>query len=358
MPEGQMVRKSQKDLYLKLYRTLYRIRRSQEVLMAEYHPAEEMRCPIHFCLGQEGAPAALSAILRPADVVMSHHRSHGYYLAKGSPLAEMVAEFYGKRTGANGGLAGSQELSHEATKFYSGTILSGMFAMANGAAFSQKYTKSDNITVTVIGDGGMEEGIVYEALNLAALKHLPVLFICENNLYSAHTRIDLRSLSHTLTSRVAPFGVPTEVIDGNDPVLAYRSLSAIVDRMRMVGGPAFVEVMTYRTCGHVGPENDDVIGYRTAEELAKWRQRDPLAVMREALAISGVGRDDVGIIDRQIDAEIADAVSAAKKAAFPKYEDALELNLSNSYDPVIKQFGASGISTFEGGQKETKLAPY
>lgn len=343
--------------HMPLYRMMRLIRRAEEILMEVYHPADEMRCPIHFCVGQEAMPAALSTLMQPDDVIMSHHRSHGYYLAKGAPLDAMVAEFYGKSTGSNGGLAGSQELSHEETRFYSGTILSGMFAMANGSAFAQKYDGTTGMTVAVIGDGGMEEGIVFEALNLAAVFQLPVLFVCENNLYSAHTRIDVRSKSETLISRAKAFDVDTKLLDGNDAVGLQQELTGIVRGIRAGNGPHFVEVTTYRTCGHVGPENDDVLGYRTPEELKKWKQRDPVAGLRATLLDGGVVASEIEKIDGDIDRQVRQAIEKAKGAAFPDYEKALALNWANTYSPVVAKFAAARAA-FDGHQNETKLKPY
>ena len=158
--------------------------------MAEYHPADEMRCPMHFCVGQEAMPAALAQVLRRDDVLMSHYRSHGYYLAKGAPLDAMVAEFYGKETGSNSGIAGSMELGAHDHNFYSGAIVAGSLFIPFGAAFAQKYRRLDDISVSIVGDGVFDEGITYEVFNLVALHHLPMLIICENNKYAAHTSID------------------------------------------------------------------------------------------------------------------------------------------------------------------------
>lgn len=345
-------------LHLDLYRMLVLIRRCQETIMNEYHPADEMRCPVHFCVGQEATPAALSLLMRPNDVVMSHHRSHGYYLAKGGSLDGLIAELYGKATGANGGLAGSQELSSHDVGFFSGTILSGMFAMATGAAFAQKYRASDGITVAVIGDGGMEEGIVFEALNLSAVFRLPILFVCENNIYSAHTRIDRRSLSETVSPRAAPFGVLTHILDGNDPILLARELAKILGHIRKNSAPAFVEVVTYRTCGHVGPENDDVLNYRPSEELLKWKERDPLAILRKTFLQSGIVGKDLEAIEKGINREILAAIKRAKEAPFPKIEDALRANWSNATAPVVGNISNSSDTSFRSGQAETRLAPY
>src|SRR5262245_42976663 len=177
---------------LDLYRMMYLIRRAEEILMAEYHPADEMRCPMHFCVGQEAMPAALSCVMRRTDVLMSHYRSHGYYLAKRAPLDAMIAEFYGKATGANSGIAGSMELGSHDHNFCSGAIVGGSLFIPLGSAFAQRYRGVDDISISVIGDGVFDEGITYEVFNLAALHRLPLLIICENNKYAAHTAIERR----------------------------------------------------------------------------------------------------------------------------------------------------------------------
>src|SRR4029079_9543401 len=201
---------------LELYRMMRLVRRAEEILMAEYHPADEMRCPMHFCVGQEAMPAALARVMRPADILMSHYRSHGYYLAKGAPLDAMVAEFYGKNTGANLGIAGSMELASHPHNFYSGAIVAGSLIMPIGGAFAQKYRGVDDISIAVMGDGVFDEGITYEIFNLAALHRLPLLIICENNKYAAHTPIDKRQAIGKLAERAAAFGIPFEKHDGND----------------------------------------------------------------------------------------------------------------------------------------------
>src|SRR5712691_6769223 len=213
---------------LQLYRMMYLIRRTEEILMAEYHPANEMRCPMHFCVGQEAMPAALAQVVRRSDVLMSHYRSHGYYLAKGAPLDAMVAEFYGKGTGANSGVAGSMELGAHDHNFYSGAIVGGSLIIPLGAAFAQKYRGVDDISISVIGDGVFDEGITYEAFNLAALHRLPLLIICENNKYAAHTGLKRRLSTPSLTERARAFGLPAERLDGNEPELLLAALERTV----------------------------------------------------------------------------------------------------------------------------------
>lgn len=345
-------------LHLELYRRMQLIRRTEEILIDEYHPADEMRCPIHFCVGQEAAPAALSMLLKKGDTVFSHHRSHGYYLATGAPLEKMVAEFYGKKTGANGGLAGSQELSYDAFRFYSGTILSGAFALTCGSAFAARYNGTDNVSIGVIGDGGMEEGIVYEALNLAAVKSLPVLFLCENNGYSIHTPIAERSLFSHLVDRARSFGLDSHLLDGNDAIALHAAFTDILGRVRAGDGPVFVEVGTYRYCGHVGPENDDRYNYRPAAEVAKWKSRDPIRFVSAVLRNCGVSTEELKAIDTNCDKVVHAAIAAAKAAEFPDFQAALTFNLRGDYSTVVRELVDGMVSDFDPAQQETVLRPY
>lgn len=346
------------DLWVSMFRMMSLIRRSQELLIEEYHPADEMRCPIHFCLGQEATPTALSTLVRREDVVFSHHRSHGYFLAKGAPISDMVAEFYGKAAGANGGMAGSQELSHQAWNFYSGTILSGAIAIAAGSAFAAKYCGTDAIAVGVVGDGGMEEGIVFETMNLAAVKRLPVLFICENNGYSIHSPLRERSLCSRLTERAKAFGVDSRTLDGNDAIELQSTLSDVIADVRAGRGPAFVEVMTYRICGHVGPEGDDHYNYRSETEHMKWAERDPLTLLRRTLERHGIEAAELDIIDADARHQVIDAIAAAKAAPFPDFERAIGFNVSSNYSPIVGAMVDGTGGEFDPTQNETKLEPY
>ena len=234
-----------------------------------------------------------------------------------------------------------------------------MFAMAVGAGFTCKYRNTSNVAVAVIGDGGMEEGICFEAVNLAARMELPVLFICENNQYSAHTRIDVRSKIDTVTPKVQSFGLPTRIIDGSDAIKASGEIISSLSEVRQGRGPVFIEVMTYRYCGHVGPEDDDVLNYRTVEELSAWRSKDPIKQLKEELfRDQSLNEDSNSQLETSIQDEISLAFSAAKSAAFPDYQLALNVNSSNRIS-VKEGIGyLNGASSFDGDQRETKLAPY
>ena len=342
---------------LRLYRMMYLIRRTEELLMAEYHPADEMRCPMHFCVGQEAMPAALTGLLRRDDVLMSHYRSHGYYLAKGAPLDAMVAEFYGKGTGANAGVAGSMELGAHDHNFYSGAIVGGSLFIPLGAAFSQKYRGVDDISVSVIGDGVFDEGITYEVFNLAALHHLPLLIICENNKYAAHTAIERRQAVTQLAERAEAFGLPIEKLDGNDVELLRGMLERLLPQIRAGKGPHFIEIETYRFCGHVGPGTDEGAGYRTADEVERWKTRDPVIVMRKVIA-GDMKAGDLDKLERDVDAEVHAAIAAAKRAEFADIRDILSGNWSGEYAPVIERFTSRVTPIFQGGQTEARPGPF
>lgn len=345
------------SLRMDLYRSMRRIRRIEEALIAEYHPADEMRCPIHFCVGQEATPAALGLKLLPDDIIGSHYRSHGYYLAKGAPLTAMVAEFYGKETGSNGGVGGSMELAHHESHFYSGAIVGGSAGLAVGSAFAQKYLGQPGITVSVFGDGAMDEGVVYEALNLAALKELPVLFMCENNKYAVYAPLSTRTRAPNLAERASVFGIGSIRVEDADPEDLYLRLSPIVDRVRSERRPFFVEVDTYRFCGHVGPEGDDDAGYRAASEVAARRQADPLERLRARL-LGGSNGALLADMDAEIDAEISAAIAAARSAPFPSSHWAESIVTAGTYDPVVGRLIDGAVGHFDGGQSEAKLAPY
>lgn len=341
---------------LKLYRMMYLIRRVEEVLMAEYHPANEMRCPMHFCVGQEAMPAALGQVMRRNDVLMSHYRSHGYYLAKSAPLNAMVAEFYGKATGANLGIAGSMELGSHDYNFYSGAIVGGSLFIPLGSAFSQSYKGVDDISIAVIGDGVFDEGVFYEVLNLSALHRLPLLIICENNKYAAHTPIERRQAIPLLAERVPAFGVPIEKLDGNDCDALLKRLETIVPEIRAGGGPRFIEIETYRHSGHVGPNYDETMNYRTADELALWKKRDPVVNARKSL-VGLVKPDELALLEAEVEAEIRESIAAAKRAEFADMRSIIASNWSHQYSKVVDRF-TDPVATFETGQSEARLGPF
>ena len=344
------------QILLDIYYNMLFIRRVQESIISNYHPEDKMRCPMHLCSGQELTPSILGTLLNKQDSIWSHHRSHGYFLSKKGSLNEMLSEFYGKENGTNGGIAGSQELSCTKNNFYSGTILSGAFSFAAGDAYAKKYSRSNSIAVTVIGEGGMEEGIVFETLNLASLMSLPVLFICENNKYSVHTNISERQANNKIINRVKSFGVEAYTLNQNKPYENYQKIKKSVENIRKNKKPVFIEVETYRFAPHVGPENDDHWGYRSKKELDYWVSKDPLMLLNKNLNKSYKNFDKIqNNYEKKILNLITKAFNIARSSNFPtKYEN---FNISDTYSPIIKSFYKNEIFT-EKDQDYHNPAPY
>ena len=345
-----------KKQLIKLYEIFHLIRFLQEYLIKIYHPEDKMRCPIHFCLGQEALASCSSFFLQLNDFVLSHHRSHGYYLAKRCPINDMVSEFYGKKNGSNSGLAGSQELSFTKNNFYSGTILSGMFSMALGTAFAQKKNNTKNITMTVIGDGGMEEGIVYETLNLASLHSLPILFVCENNKYSVHTNIKERTKIYNFKNKIKSFDIDYLKISDFKIDEIFNKVHLAFSKVRKKRKPLFLEFDTMRTCGHVGPENDDEEHNYRNSDLLLWSKKNTYKNLRSKL-LKGISVNRIKAIEKHNEKKIILAVSNARKQKFLNYKKSIKLNFTNTYSKIIKKFSKPQLN-FEEGQKETKLNPY
>jgi TPP-dependent pyruvate/acetoin dehydrogenase alpha subunit len=348
-----------RELGRNLFRQMLRLRRTEEALLAEYHPAEEMRCPIHFCIGQEAIPAALSALVEPQDYMFSHHRSHGYYFAKGAPLSELFAEIYGRETGASGGKAGSQDISHTPSHFYSGAILSGAVSIAVGAAFGFKFKKTRQIAISGFGEGATDEGAFWEAMNYAGFKKLPVLFVIENNRYATFSDQLKRQANDNICERVRTFGVRATQIFGNDAPLAYRTLKSEIERLRSGDGPALLEAYTYRWNSHVGPEDDGANRYRTAEEVAYWKENSPLVLLEEKLR-AAEWLDDAGKADMEseIAREIASNFKFAKESPFPTDTDWKKMNLEDASPMADRLLGSVDRGRFNPSQAEAKLGPY
>ena len=344
---------------LSLFRQMLRLRLTEEALISEYHPADEMRCPIHFCIGQEAVPAALSLLVGRDDILFSHHRSHGYYFAKGSPLRELFAEIYGKVTGASGGRAGSQDISHCESGFYSGAILAGAVSIAVGAAFAFKYRKSRQISISGFGEGATDEGAFWEAMNYAGKERLPILFVIENNRYATFSDQLNRQALDNICERVRPFGVRATRIFGNDVVKAYDTLAAEIELVRGGGGPSLVEAYTYRWNSHVGPEDDGFNGYRSSAEIEFWKANCPITLLEEQLSKthhwSDLAKREMEI---EIQAEIAANFDFAKRSPFPGQIDWHDANWSSATPMADQLLTETEGNKFDHDQAEARLGPY
>jgi acetoin:2,6-dichlorophenolindophenol oxidoreductase subunit alpha len=292
---------------------MLRIRRAEEAI-AQMVESGEAACPCHLYIGQEAIASGVCAALDKHDTVWGGHRSHGHYLAKGGSLDAMFAEILGKSTGCSGGRGGSMHLL-AAEQGVLGTvpIVAGTVPLAAGAAMAYKMRKEQRVAVAFFGDGTLEEGHVHETMNLAALYRLPIVFICENNLYSSHMHWSERRVADNLDRAGEFHSIPGERVDGNDVEAVYQAASTAIAKARNRAGPSFLECRTFRWKGHVGASSDLDVGVKRRGELSQWIVKDPIARVEARLRELGVQEFD----DRAIDNEIQTALTNARAAHLP-----------------------------------------
>jgi acetoin:2,6-dichlorophenolindophenol oxidoreductase subunit alpha len=264
---------------------------------------------IHLSHGQEACAVGGTAPLRDSDRVTLTHRGHGQALAKGVSARSLMAELFARETGCCRGMGGSLHVGDWSVGALPAIgIVGASIPISAGIAFAARYRGEDRVTVCFTGDGATTEGDAHEGYNLAALWDLPVVYVCENNLYSISTRIDRQAKVTSVAERMRAYGLPAEVVDGNDVIAVSRAVGAAVDRARAGGGPELVECLTYRQGGH---KRDDPAAYRPREEVELWLRRDPVLRMRQALEEAGLGQQAEDA-DRAVTATIDDAVAFAE----------------------------------------------
>lgn len=310
---------------LEIYEVLQRIRCFEERIVTLY-PDQEMQTPVHLCLGQEGIAAGVCLNLQQEDYIFSTHRSHGHCIAKGMPLPAIAAELYGRVDGCAGGRGGSMHLVDPQHGIPGTTaIVGGSIPLAVGAALSAQLQGNGRIAVAFFGDGASEEGSFHESLNFAALHRLPVLFICENNFYATNSPIAARQPNIGIAGKGAAYGIPGEVIDGNDTLAVYAAARDAVARARSGQGPTLLECHTYRWKGHVGPLCDVEQGCRPLPELENWKERCPLTAIEKEMLENGIVTErELHSIHHVIMKEVTDAFDFAQKSSHPHPESLLD----------------------------------
>jgi len=296
-----------------------RIRAVEETIATRY-PEWKMRCPTHLCIGQEAVSAGVGRLLRKDDFAVSTHRAHGHYLAKGGDLKRMMAEIYGKSTGCSSGKGGSMHLIDESVGFMGSTpIVGGTIPVGTGIGFSISLHGTDQVSCVFLGDGAVEEGVFFESINFAALKNLPVLYICENNFYSVYSPLSVRQpAGRNIFEMVRSIGVRSDSGDGNDVMDVYAKTDRAIRSIRAGDGPCFLEFATYRWREHCGPNFDNDIGYRTEEEYLKWKDRDPIVLFEDSMKKKcTIHADEIEQMDSAIVREVADAFHFAEISPFP-----------------------------------------
>jgi TPP-dependent pyruvate/acetoin dehydrogenase alpha subunit len=307
----------------RLYYDMLRVRLIEEAI-GEHYREQEMRCPVHLGIGQEAIAVGVCANLNRQDYVMSNHRSHLHYLAKGGDIKAMLAEIYGKSTGCSRGKGGSQHLIDIEAGFLGATpIVGSIIPVAVGVAFGVSMKNEERIVVVFFGDAAVEEGAFSESLNFASLKKLKIIFVCENNLYSVYTHIRERQpINRSNVDIAIAHGVCGFEADGNDVMEVYESMSRTIEDVRRGLGPAYVEYKTYRWREHCGPNFDNDLGYRTEAEYLAWRKRCPIESFENQLKEEEVLAEvEINHIKAEIESEIEEAFAFAKNSEFPDSVD-------------------------------------
>lgn len=307
------------DIAKQLLFQMRRIRHVEQEIARRYGEGK-MRCPTHLSIGQEAVSAAVGLALRRSDLAVSGHRAHAHYLAKGGSLPAMLAEIYGKIDGCSRGKGGSMHLIDESVGFMGSTaIVAGTIPVGVGLAYGMKCKRSDQVSCIFHGDAAVEAGVFYESVNFAVVKKLPVLFLCENNLYSVYSPLSVRQPEGRSIAKMAEgLGMKTGTGDGNDVAEVYAKTSEALDSIRSGGGPQLLEFSTYRWLEHCGPNYDNDLGYRTESEYLAWKVKDPIARFEAVLLTSGfVSEAEVGRMDLDIEREVKTAFEFADESPFP-----------------------------------------
>lgn len=309
-----------------LYAQMLRIRRVEETI-ATLYPQRQMRCPVHLCIGQEAVAVGVCAALAREDYVLGGHRSHGHYLAKGGDLKALLAELYGRVDGCCQGKGGSMHLVDLSVGFLGSVpIVGSTIPIAVGVALACALRAEPRVTVVFFGEAATEEGVFHEAINFASVKRLPIVFVCENNLYSVYSPLSVRQpQGRALVTLAAGHGVASAHGDGNDVLEVCSMAEEAAARARRGEGATFLEFSTYRWREHCGPHDDNDLGYRTEDEFAQWKARCPIQRLQRALLSEGaLSESDVETMTRQVDSEIAQAVAFAQASPFPPEERLME----------------------------------
>ena len=301
---------------LGLYHEMLLIRRTEEQL-ARAHQAGLVHGACHTYVGEEAIAVGVCAHLEHTDTVFSTHRGHGHALAKGVTPRQLIAELLGRSTGCSQGRGGSMHLfAPEVGMMGTSGIVGPCILQAVGAGYTFQLTKRRSVGVAFFGDGAVQNGAFHEGLNLAAIYQLPVLFICENNLYATEIAFAYATRNPEVGSRGDCYGMPGLTVDGNDVLAVYAAAQEAVERARSGGGPTLIECRSYRTRAHAEGMRD--AGYRTPAEVESWKRRDPLVMLSEALLAAGkVDQAALDAIEVGIKAVVAEAYDFARNSPFP-----------------------------------------
>ena len=309
-----------KILLKKFFSEIYRIREIQ-LEIARRYTEWKMRCPVHLSIGQESVPVGICQNLKRNDQVVTAHRSHAHYLAKGGDLKKMISELHGKVTGCARGKGGSMHLiDHKANVIAAVPIVGSTLPIGVGIAWGNKLNNNRNIVVIFFGDGATEEGVFQESLDFASLKSLRILFVCENNNFSVYSDKKNRQFKHRNICKMASaLGINSLSLSNHDLMQVYTESKKIIKKIRSTSKPYLIEIDTYRLVEHCGPNNDDHLNYRNKKEIAKWTSRCQVKLYEKRLLRNSIlTKKNLEILKNSIKFEISNSFNFANKSPYPK----------------------------------------
>ncbi|MGQ9640577.1 MAG: pyruvate dehydrogenase (acetyl-transferring) E1 component subunit alpha [Candidatus Bathycorpusculaceae bacterium] len=311
-----------KDKLIEIFRKMLEIRFFEEKVF-ELYAQNLVPGTIHLYAGEEAVAVGVCSNLRKDDYITSTHRGHGHCLAKGANPKRVMAEILGKKTGYCKGKGGSMHIADFKIGMLGATAVVGAgIPIAVGAGLSIKLKGTDQVVACFFGEGASNQGTFHEGINLAAIWNLPVIFVCENNLYAMGTRQSIVMKIENVADRAVAYGIPGKVVDGNDVCAVYEASREAVERARKGGGPTLIECKTYR---HKGHSRVDQARYRPKEEVEMWLAKDPIRRIKEQLLQTSMFTEaEIGKIESEISVTIEEAVRFAKESPFPEPEEALE----------------------------------
>ena len=319
------VRDIPKEVLRELYRTMLKIQKV-ELKVAELYHEDEMKTPIHLCLGQEAVAAGVCIHLNADDYVFSNHRGHGHYMAKGGDVKAMIAELYNRETGCSRGRGGSMHLVDTSVGVLgTSSIVGGCIPIATGAALGSVLKKDNRVSVAFFGDAAVEEGVIYESINFAMLKKLPVVYVCENNFYSVFSHLSKRQAKDDIYRRFEGLSIPGYRVDGNNVIEVYCMAKKVIDNARRGGGPSFIECRTYRLRDHHGTGSGIEVGYRTQEEVDEWAAKCPVRNFERFLVEQNImTASEIEEFAAAIDREVEETFKSAQASPLPDEDNVLE----------------------------------
>lgn len=324
-----------------VYRRMLLIRRFEERVIQLVN-SNEIAGTTHEYIGQEAIAVGICKTLRADDVITSTHRGHGHIIAKGGDVKRMMAELFGRITGYNRGKGGSMHIADLALGIYgaNGIVAAGA-PIAAGAAFASRIQKTDIVAVTFFGDGGANQGVLHETMNLAAIWKLPLVFVCENNQYAVTTPVSYATAGPGIWQRAEAYGFPGQLIDGMDVAAVMSAAHEAVTRARSGQGPSLLECKAYRFHGHFTAERALKLTYRNQAEIDEWKVRDPIEQWADKLFREGLlNTMERTAMDREADILLEEAVKYARDSAWPSTDEALSDMYAKTY-PNIPAKGSS-----------------